>query len=340
MKYEQKGTLAYYEAIPHLKQLSLADVPVPNTTLSYQGYKEKAGDVLPDTEAVKFYALNHLAALIKGKFTKNESLPEWADKIMNAYTRQLSLQGARMFYYMLIICTRETRHGSGDVTAHTSLKFKNFHGSIKGKGSSQAADYFVKNTPNMMLGDYTKWMMEAFDNLNFSSGYGGKKWGEIARTLHRFVKGEITMEMLVDTAYTLSHNNGPIFNKGFLYVHYTDEINKILDIQRSGQVLEYVMDRTDSLAASSIVPDDLHSIVKGYHDMFPDEFGTYVDYFKVEALGALKKYKAEKEKQTKKHGKPGQAPVGESLGWYDVDLKNSVQIIKPIRKSTKQTAKA
>ena len=50
--------------------------------------------------------------------------------------------------------------------------------------------------------------------------------------------GTTSMEMLVDTGYTLAHNGGPIFNKGMMYTHYDSHFLTILDLQRAGQMLD------------------------------------------------------------------------------------------------------
>jgi len=133
--------------------------------------------------------------------------------------------------------------------------------------------------------------------ISFSS-YGGKPWGHIADTLKKLVLGETSPEMFTDTAWTLAHNNGPMFNKGMLYKQYTQSLYKILDVQRSGQIPQLVREGG---------VDGITSVVKNVYEncakVFPEEFSGHVDWFKVEALGALHHYPNEKAKQEQKYGK-------------------------------------
>ena len=58
--------------------------------------------------------------------------------------------------------------------------------------------------------------------------------------LVRFVSGEFSAEMMLDTVWTLAHNGGPIFNKGQFYACTANAL-RILDVQRSGQIPEAVL---------------------------------------------------------------------------------------------------
>ena len=130
-----------------------------------------------------------------------------------------------MFFYLLLICTRESRH-TKDAVSSPFIKglgkkygdgCTGFWSSIKGTGSSGAAERLRNSPPDVLLGDYTKFLADMFNGGQFSGGYGGVAWGAVAVVLRDYSIGAISAEMMMDTAFTLCHNNGPIFNKGMLF---------------------------------------------------------------------------------------------------------------------------
>jgi hypothetical protein len=109
-----------------------------------------------------------------------------------------------------------------------------------------------------------------------------------------------------------------MFNKGMLYDDYTKFIYKVLDVQRSGQCPELLLDMHK---AGSLGNEHLHkdviALVLAAKQEWPDEFGDYCDWFKVEALGALHKYPTEKQVQTAQYGEPTK-PVNLPKGFSKV----------------------
>ena len=112
--------------------------------------------------------------------------------------------------------------------------------------------------------------------------------------------GKTSMEMMLDTAFTLAHNNGPIFNKGMMYSHYNaSNLYRILDVQRSGQIPEMIL--YDKLGTQYNL-EPVKALIKLVQEKVPQAFGTYVDWIKVEALGALHKYPDDIKAQKAAHG--------------------------------------
>jgi hypothetical protein len=139
-----------------------------------------------------------------------------------------------------------------------------------------------------------------FYNGVFSPGFGGRAWGAIADCLVSFVDGTYSPEVMLDVVWTLCHNNGAIFNKGMFYESYTNTLYRILDIQRSGQIIEACLSDKDCQAYAGL---NLGSMICDFMDRYPGEFGTYVNWFVVEAHGALHgPYNHEKNHQIKKYG--------------------------------------
>jgi hypothetical protein len=205
----------------------------------------------------------------------------------------------RAFYYLLLICTRESRHNKS--LPHDLAKIEAKFGPevaqfIKSSGGAESKIHkaLLEKPPVTTIGDFVKCLQWQFYHSKWSPGYGGKAWGKVTDCLVSFVTGEYSAEMMMDTVWTLSHNNGPIFNKGHLYGMYNShKLLRILDIQRSGQIPQAIA--TDSAVAHYAHPD-LVKIMAALAEHFPEINGV-VDWFKVEALGAVGHYPQEKMKQ-------------------------------------------
>lgn len=255
----------------------------------------------PDTQALRFYGLNQLVGLLSQKYTENQPLPSWGQKAVAMYCEELVSQHRRMFWYTFLVTSREWRHLKNLATVASKCPglypadMQALNKLIKDDNSDSTLDSWLTKVPNIGLDKYCETLVHSFNNGSWSSGYGGKPWGKIAQTLHRYVTGETSAEVFIDTAYTLAHNNGPMFNKGMMYQHYSDSFKVILDIQRSGQVCEALIEGRYSTAL------DVTVLARNAKD----EFGLldYVDWYKVEALGALGHYGALKAQQDKVHGK-------------------------------------
>ncbi|MCL4743855.1 MAG: hypothetical protein KJZ83_00420 [Burkholderiaceae bacterium] len=263
------------------------------------------GYSVPETQALWFYGMNHGMALIGSQRDPLEPLNDWELEFVEAYHKELAPRAIRAFYYLLLICTREARHNKSLSANYAKMVEKfgtpvaDFFKMIKG-GEASIHQEFLKNPPDASIGAYCECMQWQFYNSKWAGGYGGPAWGSIADCLVRFVKGEYSAEMMLDTVWTLSHNNGPIFNKSLFYGMYNHAaIIRILDIQRSGQIPQAVL--FDGIVKKYINPE-LVAWMQQVKDRFPDKIGDYVDWEVVEALGSVKKYQQDKQQQWSKHG--------------------------------------
>lgn len=297
MKFIPKGTIRSYLSIPQVTAMDLSQVPAPETAAKVKEYwtyiEGHSKLVTPEQEAVAFYALNHLVAVIKQNFDQDEILPTWAQQVMEQYVQILADQGKRLYSYMLLIITRESRHLKNPAVAlkNAHPAHKTFHAAIKGSGSINTANYFCANTPVEPIGKYVQDVVHLFNNGSFGGGYGGKPWGNIANCVAQMLTGKTSIEMMVDSAYCLAHNNGPMFNKGMLYNSHSGTLTKILDVQRSGQIPEALFNKEFPQA---YMPLPIVGAVKTMKLHIPNAFGEFVDWVKVESLGAYHKYAAEK----------------------------------------------
>jgi hypothetical protein len=319
VKYQPKNTLSYFKAAPQFHRIRLAHLPTKAFGESTKLYRKDCGEVSPDEEALKFYALNHLASLVEKNFTLHEPLPEWAVEVRQKHLEEVVKQGNRMLHYILSICTREMRHiKNAETTTAASFwgklekaygkEIREFIFSLKAMTENVAVSTYMDKAPKCSLGNYIAGLAWAFHNGSWDSNYGGKAWGVVADACVSFVEGKTSLEALVDTGYTLAHNNGPIFNKGMMYAYYSGHFMTILDVQRSGQIPELFLDKKNYGTSEVTNLKEIKDLVKRVQTEYPKEFLGYVSWTKVEKLGALGKYSSWVKEEKVEHPEKVEPP--------------------------------
>lgn len=307
-------TLAYHRSRPFLRNLDLSQVPVGAVSTQWgpvqEFLKEKDGSVCkaPEEDALWFYMSYHAMFDIQQNVHEYEPLGGFMEYV-ERYHEMMQVKSLRMFYYLLMITTRESRHAHpGNVLTSIWKEYpdsiKQFHQSILNNNEMVAVDMLAGDPPDVPLGIYTKFLTDQFNTAKYSGGFGGEEWGKTASCLNEFVWGHMTAEMMMDTAFTLCHNNGPIFDKGMVFSSYdAGEIRKILDVQRSGQIPQLVVDHKLQSITTPHVTAEMIAYQSEFEKLVPS-FGGYVDWHEVEKLGALGSYSYHKNAQYEKYGKP------------------------------------
>ena len=261
----------------------------------------------PERDGLIFYLLNHVVSMIRQEYHPYESLGDKL-QVVERYNQELAIRATRLFYYLLVICTRESRHVRNGQSSNLMKGLRKQYGdaiadfnfSIQGVGSTGAVDALLTNPPDATIGEYTAFLSDVFAHGKYYGGYGGKAWAEVADVLRDYVNGTLSAEMMMDTGFTLAHNNGPIFNKGVLYEGYSDEIYKILDVQRSGQIPQLI-GNGETHWSSHLEITDCWGVCK---EAMGSKLNGHVDWYLVEELGATKLYPVEKAKQAEKYDIP------------------------------------
>ena len=311
-----RNTLRHQLARPLCAKRNMSTVNVVGTAKAastrVDDYEE-AGLLIPEVAAIQFYLLQHAMSDIRQRFGPDEAMGD-VTKIVEMYHELGVDLGQRMFVYLLLICTREARHTVGNPLFHNKVgkkfghKFKAFMDEISGTNSDEAIAGFLTKPPAMGLGLYCEGLTYLFYNGKFIGGYGGELWGKVAETLEWFVKGEISAEMMLDTAFTLAHNGGPIFNKGLAFHTYdAGLLMLVLNVQGSGQIPQFIDSIGDYPQNGPAVTPETLSMYKTCRALLGDSFGGQIDWFKVDQLeqatGYL--YHVMKEKQVELFGVPG-----------------------------------
>jgi len=313
---DPRETLAYHLARPLVVGRDMSAVPTAATVAALQDFRnaDQNPSTVPEAEALCFYALNHGMAAIRQRRAVHE--PLGADlAFVEAYHRLVGPRAVRAFYYLFLICSRESRHVHNSATLNQLLVGKfgqaaaDFNLKIKGASSLAAVNALLDTPPDLPLGTFVNSLRAVFYQGKFSNGYGGPAWGMIADCLCRFVAGEISAEMMLDTVWTLNHNNGAIFNKQMFYANSTARLMRILDVQRSGQVPAMVL---HDQGIKSFVSAELKDWMLWLRQHHPEAVPPYVDWFVVEALGAKSSYFSDKQLQVAKHGPSPLAAAAEA----------------------------
>jgi len=288
------------------------------------------GDPSPELEAVKFYLVQHVLGEVVRRYDKHEPLDPGAASAVNSFHEIGSASALRMFHYLCYITIREIRHMSLGSSGAEKMR-KQFGNEatdhvISLKGGSEEAGYSktMNNPPACTVAQFFGAIEWGFFHGSFSGGFGGKPWGKITTCLARVLRGEASLENMVDTAFTLAHNNGPIFNKGLFFGGYTHELGRILDVQRSGQIPEYIAGtgNTHGTIGMGLVLETVKKWLPWVR------FGEYVDWYKVTALGAVNgHYEAEKKLQAKTYGLA--TPYAKKLGGPEAtEIEKTVKMAK------------
>ena len=310
-----KNTLRHQLARPLCVKRDMTRVSATKTAKAVGALVEFYGNgalANPEQMAIQFYLLQHAMSDVRQRFAMDEPLGDAVDVVELHHELGVEL-GQRMFTYLLLICTREARHAAGGVTFFGTMKkqfgqeFVTFMAGIKGTGSSAAVQKFIETPPDVELGTYCDALAWTFYHGKFHGGYGGEAWGKIADLLAWFVRGDITAEMMLDTAFTLAHNGGPIFNKGLVFTHYdTQALRMVLDIQAAGQIPAMLDSTTDYKCLLNIISPTVRGIFKKCATALGAEFGGRIDWFKVAAgpLASVYAYSEQKSTQAALHGVP------------------------------------
>jgi len=287
MAIHNMDTLAYQLGIrPMARTRDLSTTELSRTAAAIKAFRDQHHKIKrPETEALWFYMTNHAVGKVRRRVEWDEPLGKYLP-ILDTYNGVGALLGARLFAYLVLICLRESRHAKISPGVRKFLKDKygteavEFNDHIR-KGNDPV-NAFTNSTPNMTLGNFVWSLRDIFYMANFSSGYGGSKWGNVNDVLCAFVDGKFSAEMMLDVGWTLAHNGGPIFNKGMLYNHYSSKyLHMILDVQASGQIPQLLSGGAH--AVSDYISEDMKGTMETIVALLGNDFQGDVDWALVQA---------------------------------------------------------
>lgn len=308
-----KNTLAYQlGARPLTRMIDFSHVMLPEVMGEFKDTLTPER-TYPEADALWFYMMNHAVSMVREKRDMLAPLGEY-DWVLQEYHKQMSERAVRAFRYLILICAREARHVHGSMSDKLSMvpelgDVVKAHFKSNASSEDTASTHLQSKPPACTVGEYVIALKTIFYKGQWGGGYGGKAWGKVTDCLVEYVFGRYSAEMMLDTIWTLCHNNGPIFNKGMLYHMYKSlAINMILDVQRSGQIPQAIWEAQaggqTSLLKTWITPE-LFNMLKRLNVALPGLVPMekpYVDWFLVESLGGVHNWKDQQQVQTQKYG--------------------------------------
>lgn len=309
-----RDTISHYKSRALTSKLDLRQVPVSELAKNIKAIKARVDKEIPyggtsaspEGDALWFYLKNHAMSVVLQKAVAYEPLGP-LQAVASDYHSTMQLRALRMFYYLLLICTREVRHLHGaqgtcsKIAKEVCPAASAFIAYLGTLNENQAVAHLEKAPPDTTIGKYAASLEMAFYTGHWSSSFGGKAWGGIAKVLRQFVTGEISAEIMLDTSFALCHNGGPIFNKGMLFGMYGSDIKKILDVQRSGQIPQMI---AEFRCAKQFITPEMRAYEKDTNALLDGGLTAtpYVDWYMVEACGSVHKYPKEKAYQLANYG--------------------------------------
>lgn len=247
--------------------------------LYFEGHlneKKSIGDT-----AVQFYMLNHGIALLDTTMGMDAPLTPAQCSLYQTYHKHVGAIGVRMVYDIVFMLTAMCATTHPDpyhldvVESSYGPKAKEFIQSVAGTGEKMSfwTPHFSLLKPvlanartesmGVKLGDAIRSLGYILDVCQRELSYG-PLWRDIARMATSFFEGNKSCETTIDTAFTFCHCNGSFFEKGKLFAAVGNDLFKALDVQRSGQIPQFVAEGHNFL---TIAP-----ATKTLHAQFAKEF--------------------------------------------------------------------
>lgn len=247
--------------------------------------------------AVSFYLSNHGFHLIESAVQATALMPDAMAALAEQHVRSTSAMSLRMFHYLITICAEEMPLGAARneglfdfVESTTSADASKWLRQLLsgGGGHGWRGALTPKAVGSATLWECCKALEMGFRFGQWSYGCGGLPWAQIAEVATEVVKGSNSLELMVDKAFTLCHNNGAIFNKGHQFTTYRSDFYAILDIQASGQMPAAVHSR---VGVNGFCSPSVMRLHKSFAEIFPAEFHLPYDPSKVKSMEAVRMQK-------------------------------------------------
>ena len=283
------GSISQIKNRPVFLKKDFSQLPLEHVNNISKKYKSKDNI---DAWAAEFYLSNHIFHLIEGRFGQDAPLPKEYMEIVNRHVSRINELGIKMFLYLVIISAEEACFGEARNSGLWDF--------VSNSSSPAAAEYLktlfnkssgvglLSSKNNVLLGDALKAIEMGFRFGKWSLGFGSLPWAQITQTAHEIATGVSSLELGIDKAFTLCHNNGAIFNKFHIFNCYSNDFYTILDIQASGQMPNAINSKVKISAFGDKNVKELFELGK---KLFPNEFLTPYDPSRVKSMEKVRRAK-------------------------------------------------
>ena len=163
-------------------------------------------------------------------------------KLTQLWYASCGVVAKQLIFYTWQIITKELRHGSAKMSDKAFESGKWDPEIVQAcKDITKGGSYMkhVDGIGHKPVGLYVSAVEQHFRHGGWQGAYGGKKWADIALVVKQYIDGTSSAMLAADRAWTLMHNTGPIFNKGFYFLMHDSKLLKVLDAQASSSVFKY-----------------------------------------------------------------------------------------------------
>lgn len=299
-----KNTLYHFLQNPILSNIKLDKISLADFSKMIKSFtKNTKGKEKPALDALKFYLANHAFHLLKSKYRMDETLPDPALKLALKHYQVTTEISQRILYYTVIAGDSELTFMPNQknsfyayIEENHGAKFRNYlekNNHNAGGGCGWRNDYDFKKKlrfedfdKDISFFDFLSAMNVVFFQGKWDFGAGGPSWGLIMRTVKDVAEGNISFELMADYAFHMCHDRGSMFDRGFLYDfslngwfnggtdygfgNKNDPIYRILDVQASGQIPQYVEELIRK--KHNLVDEELRQLYLIIKDVFPEIF--------------------------------------------------------------------
>lgn len=338
MAVSPRHTLGYLSIHPIRQSLDVSATPLATVGAQVKAYMNQHNNkdlANPDEAAVTFYGFQQMIAVLSAKFDRNEPLPADDLATMDAYLNWTQSEAIRAAMYLLVIVIRESRHTFTNESKDNLIAKEVGFPVVKWLRQYASGENYSSlwtDPPQATLGQLATAIRRFFYEHKFSSGYGGPKWGAVADCLESYVYGRTSLEIMLDTNWTLSHNNGPIFNKGMLYSGYSGYLLSVLDVQRAGMILEGILE-SHAVTQQGTTPK-MRVLTEEFVERHSECFERrYIDWYEVQALGAVNNCASWQKKQVEKYGPTAKSGEAEKLAYEQAKAKKAMADLLAAKKA-------
>lgn len=207
------------------------------------------------TKVIEFYTLEAMSCLFDTDRLPTHSYQRFCSDFVEYRENYENTLFYNMRDYLTVISAGETRHGVGDSRIsemrsgeyHTNFPLSN---NMSG-GRTAIPIKVIEYEPISLLACCEL----IFNKFGWVSGYGGSKWGNIAKVAKLMWESDWPKRVLIDHAIDLSHNGTYCFNKPSYQV--TGNIDRhnyqcFLDLKRDESPLEVLVRFTETQKSTSM----------------------------------------------------------------------------------------
>lgn len=288
------NTLAMSLMHPMFDRMDQSHVPARRLADEFRRLSNLKTMPVPETEALRFYFFNHAFHVLQKNYNKFEHLPDDMAEVARTYVESGNEGSRRLFSFLLVITSymasflprqeasfyNHIESRCGEDTREFLEKFCTGWSGYSGNGGAKP---FIDrltgllDTATFSCANFSEAIIGTFMYGKWGQPKGLGQWDIIAMCAAGFIRGDVSLEGMADQAFSLCHQGGTIFEKGYFYQTNSHDIYHLLDVQHSGQLPQWIEKNFNH----RFVTDDIRRIHTLMKTRFPQEMTGTIDPAKV-----------------------------------------------------------